>query len=51
MNEEKLSRSEARKLRDEITEIRDLGKLHNMSDEADDFIANGNSLEQFRSMY
>ena len=48
MNEEKLSRSEARKLRDEITEIRDLGKLHNMSDEADDFIANGNSLEQFR---
>mgnify|MGYP000972649129 CR=1 FL=1 len=49
MNEEKLSRSEARKLRDEITEIRDLGKLHNMSDEADDFIANGNSLEQFRS--
>lgn len=49
MNEEKLSRSEARKLREEITEIRDLGKLHDMSDEADEFIANGNSLEQFRS--
>ena len=49
MNDEKLSRTESRKLREEITEIRDLGKLHNMSDEADDFISNGNTLEQFRS--
>lgn len=49
MNEEKMSRSESRKIREEISEIRDLGKMHNMSDEADDFIANGNSLEQFRS--
>ena len=49
MNEEKMSRSEARKLRDEITEIRDLGKLHDMSDIADDFIENGNTLEQFRN--
>ena len=48
MNEEKMSRSESRKIREEISEIRDLGKMHNMSDEADDFIANGNSLEQFR---
>jgi HK97 family phage prohead protease len=49
MNEEKISRSEARKLRDEISEIRRLGVKHNMSDIADDFIENGNSLEQFRS--
>ena len=48
MNDEKMSRSESRKIREEISEIRDLGKMHNMSDEADDFIANGNSLEQFR---
>jgi len=49
MNEEKLSRSEARKLRDEISEIRRLGVKHNMSDMADDFIENGNTLEQFRN--
>jgi len=49
MNEEKLSRSEARKIREEISEIRRLGMKHNMSDIADDFIENGNSLEQFRN--
>ena len=49
MNDEKMSRSESRKLRDEISEIRRLGVMHNLSNEADDFIENGNSLEQFRS--
>ena len=50
MNEEKkLSRNEARKLREEISEIRRLGVKHGLSAEADDFIENGNSLEQFRS--
>jgi len=49
MEEQKLSRSEAKKLREEIVEIRALGSKHNLSDMADDFIANGNSLEQFRS--
>ena len=49
MNDEKMSRSESRKLRDEISEIRKLGVMHNLSNEADDFIENGNSLEQFRS--
>jgi len=47
--EQKLSRSDSRKLREEISEIRHIGKKHNMSDEADNFIENGNSLEQFRS--
>lgn len=47
--EKKLSRNESRKLREEISEIRHIGKKHNMSDEADTFIENGNSLEQFRS--
>ena len=47
--EKKLSRSESRKIRDEISEIRKLGVMHNLSNEADDFIENGNSLEQFRS--
>ena len=47
--EKKLSRSDSRKLRDEISEIRKLGVMHNLSNEADDFIENGNSLEQFRS--
>jgi len=49
MNDEKMSRSESRKLRDEISEIRRLGVMHNLSNEADDFIENGNSLEQFRN--
>jgi HK97 family phage major capsid protein/HK97 family phage prohead protease len=49
MEEQKLSRSETKKLREEIVEIRALGNQHNMSEMADDFIANGNSLEQFRS--
>ena len=49
MNDEKMSRSESRKIRDEISEIRKLGVMHNLSNEADDFIENGNSLEQFRS--
>ena len=49
MEEQKLSRSEAKRLREEIVEIRALGSKHNLSDMADDFIANGNSLEQFRS--
>ena len=49
MEEQKLSRNESRKLREEITEIRRLGVKHDMSKEADDFIENGNSLEQFRS--
>ena len=47
--EQKLSRNESRKLREEISEIRRIGKLQNMSDEADTFIENGNSLEQFRN--
>jgi len=49
MEEQKLSRSEAKRLREEIVEIRALGSRHNLSEMADDFIANGNSLEQFRS--
>ena len=49
MNDEKMSRSESRKIRDEISEIRRLGVMHNLSNEADDFIENGNSLEQFRN--
>mgnify|MGYP003133086021 CR=1 FL=1 len=49
MEEQKLSRSQSKKLREEIVEIRSLGKQHDMSDMADEFIANGNSLEQFRS--
>ena len=49
MEEQKLSRSETKKLREEIVEIRSLGSRHQLSDMADDFIANGNSLEQFRS--
>ena len=49
MEEQKLSRSQSKKLRDEIVEIRSLGKQHNLSDMADEFISNGNSLEQFRS--
>lgn len=49
MEEQKLSRSETKKLREEIVEIRALGSKHNLSDMADDFIANGNSLDQFRS--
>ena len=49
MEEQKLSRSEAKRLREEIVEIRALGSKHNLSEMADDFIANGNSLEQFRS--
>jgi len=49
MEEQKLSRSQSKKLREEIVEIRSLAKQHDMSDMADEFIANGNSLEQFRS--
>ena len=49
MEEQKLSRSETKKLREEIVEIRSLGSRHQLSDMADDFIANGNTLEQFRS--
>ena len=46
--EETLSRNESKKLREEIVEMRALGKHHNQSDMADEFISNGNSLEQFR---
>ena len=49
MEEQKLSRSESRKIREEISEIRALGVRHDLSDMADEYIANGNSLEQFRS--
>ena len=49
MEEQKLSRNESKKLREEIVEIRSLGKFHNQSEMADEFIENGNSLEQFRS--
>ena len=54
--DKKLSRSERSQttnketeVRDEIISMRALGKLHNKSDMADDFIENGNSLNQFRS--
>ena len=46
MEEQKLSRNESKKLREEIVEMRALGKHHNQSDMADEFISNGNSLEQ-----
>ena len=49
MEEQKLSRSEAKSIREEISEIRALGVHHNLSDLADSYIENGNSLEQFRS--
>ena len=49
MEEHKLSRNESKKLREEIVEIRGLGKRHDQSEMADEFIENGNSLEQFRS--
>lgn len=49
MEEQKLSRNDSRKIREEISEIRALGKKHNLSDLADDYIENGNSLEQFRN--
>ena len=49
MEDKKLSRSEAKNIRAEISEIRALGKKHNLSDLADDYIENGNSLEQFRN--
>ena len=49
MEEQKVSRNESRKIREEISEIRALGVRHNLSDMADEYIANGNSLEQFRS--
>ena len=49
MEEQKLSRSESRKIREEISEIRALGVRHDLSDMADEYISNGNSLEQFRS--
>ena len=44
-NNPKMTRSE----RDELIEIRNLGKKHNQVELADSFIENGNSLEQFRS--
>ena len=49
MEDKKLSRSEANNIREEISEIRALGKQHNLSDLADSYIENGNSLEQFRA--
>ena len=49
MEDKKLSRSEANSIREEISEIRALGKHNNQSDLADQYIENGNSLEQFRS--
>ena len=49
MEDKKLSRSEANNIREEISEIRALGKQHNLSDLADQYIENGNSLEQFRT--
>ena len=49
MEDKKISRSEANSIREEITEIRALGKHNNQSDLADQYIENGNSLEQFRS--
>ena len=50
MEDKKISRSEAKNMREEISSIRALGKKHDLSDLADDFIENGNSLEQFRSV-
>tara|TARA_Y100000114_G_scaffold93423_1_gene86827 strand:- start:231 stop:1880 length:1650 start_codon:yes stop_codon:yes gene_type:complete len=49
MKDENLSRSQARKLREEISEIRALGRRHNLSDLADEYIDSGSSVEQFRS--
>ena len=49
MEDKKLSRSEANSIREEISEIRALGKQHNLSDLADQYIENANTLEQFRS--
>ena len=49
MEDKKISRSEANSIREEITEIRALGKHHNLSDLADQYIENANTLEQFRS--
>ena len=48
MEDKKLSRSEAKNIREEISEIRALGKRHDLSDLADTYIENGNSIEQFR---
>lgn len=49
MNEEKTSQTRESKLRQEISEIRNLGKHHGLSDFADSAIESGLSLEQFRS--
>ena len=49
MEDKKISRSEANGIREEISEIRALGKQHNLSDLADQYIENANTLEQFRS--
>ena len=49
MEDKKISRSEAKNIREEISEINALGKKHNLSDLSDQYIANGNSIEQFRS--
>jgi len=49
MEDKKISRSEANSIREEISEINALGKKHNLSDLSDQYIANGNSIEQFRS--
>ena len=49
MEEQKITRSEAKSMREEISEIRALGKHNNQSDLADSYIENGNTLEQFRS--
>ena len=49
MEEQKLSRSAEKELRENVSEILALGKHHNQRDLADSFIANGNTLEQFRS--
>ena len=49
MEEQKITRSEAKSIKEEISEILALGKHHNQRDLADSYIENGNSLQQFRS--
>ena len=48
--EEKLSRSQKKNLREEISEIRALAKRHNMDDLGDDAIDSGMSLNEFRKV-
>ena len=48
--EEKLSRSQKKNLREEISEIRQLAKKHNLDDLGDDAIDTGMPLSQFREL-